>query len=526
MADDLDTRYGRGQGPRFTANTHGGGGEPHSPQGGEPHRRGNTVSSGNARRTPSGYSAARRVPRPQARSDGSVNADGRGDVRVRRASSDARRQAQRRVPAERPAHTSPGTVRSSSSLPSTNVREAKRRLKTEKYKNSLAKEAEAEKKRNIGIVRVRLGVDHVMLALILTLLCLGTVMVFSASYPSALAQENDSLYYIKRQAVFAVLGVIVMMAASAIPYSFYRRIAVPAYVVSVVLLLLVLVVGKSEGEAKRWLGIPNTSFSIQPSELMKTALVLILAWYLEKNRKYVIDRLHTGPMLVRGVLIPASFVGCACILVLLEKHLSGTIIIGAIGLIVMLIGGVHMGYTLGGFGVAGAGAAGLFLWKNPYALRRITTKMNENADVLREKWQTTQGMYAIGSGGPFGVGIGASRQKFSYVSAAQNDFIFTIWCEEMGFVGAVILIALYLIFIWRGFKIAMHAPDTFSALTVFGIISKVGLQAFLNIAVVCDIIPNTGVSLPFFSYGGSSLIILMAEMGIVLSISKHSYQKK
>ena len=152
--------------------------------------------------------------------------------------------------------------------------------------------------------------------------------------------------------------------------------------------------------------------------------------------------------------------------------------------------------------------------------------MNENADVLREKWQTTQGMYAIGSGGPFGVGIGASRQKFSYVSAAQNDFIFTIWCEEMGFVGAVILIALYLIFIRRGFKIAMHAPDTFSALTVFGIISKVGLQAFLNIAVVCDIIPNTGVSLPFFSYGGSSLIILMAEMGIVLSISKHSYQKK
>ena len=155
---------------------------------------------------------------------------------------------------------------------------------------------------------MRLGVDHVMLALILTLLCLGTVMVFSASYPSALAQENDSLYYIKRQAVFAVLGVIVMMAASAVPYSFYRRIAVPAYIVSVVLLLLVLVVGKSEGEAKRWLGIPNTSFSIQPSELMKTALVLILAWYLEKNRKYVIDRLHTGPMLVRGVLIPASFV--------------------------------------------------------------------------------------------------------------------------------------------------------------------------------------------------------------------------
>ena len=259
---------------------------------------------------------------------------------------------------------------------------------------------------------------------------------------------------------------------------------------------------------------------------MKLALVMALAWYIDRYKDYVLDRSDKKKYVLYGVCIPAMFLGAACVLVLLEKHLSGTVILGMIGVCVMFIGGVHPGWMFGILGAGGLAAISVFLATNDYALKRITTFTDENADKLDELWQTTQGLYAIGSGGALGVGLGASRQKYSYVSEAQNDFIFTIWCEEMGFVGAVVLIVLFLLFIWRGYVIAMRAPDTFSALLVFGIISQVGIQAFLNIAVVTDVIPNTGIALPFFSYGGTSLVILLAEMGVVLSVSKHSYQKK
>lgn len=468
-----------------------------------------------------------RPNRPQNSNGQSVRRTSSGNPSRRPSGQQNRQNPRVRVNQDRPRNTAMAVRRPSElAVTKEELKLRKRRQKIQRYQANRALEEQIERKRNLGIIRVRLGVDRVMLTLILTLLCLGTIMVFSASYPSALALENDSFHYIKRQAIFAILGIGIMTLAASFPYQIYRKFAVPVYAVAIILLLLVLVIGTSEGEAKRWIGIPNTSFSIQPSEVMKTALVLILAWYMEKHREEVIDRAHTGRMLIKGVLVPALFVGAACLLILLEKHLSGTIIVGLIGIVVMLIGGAHIGWTLGGTAVAGTAAVALFLMNNSYALERITTKLDENADALAEKWQTTQGLLAIGSGGLLGVGLGASRQKYSYVSAAQNDFIFTIWCEEMGFIGAVILVGLYILFIWRGFKIAMHAPDTFSALTAFGIVSKVGIQAFLNIAVVCDIIPNTGVSLPFFSYGGSSLIILMAEMGILLSISKHSYQRK
>ena len=227
-----------------------------------------------------------------------------------------------------------------------------------------------------------------------------------------------------------------------------------------------------------------------------------------------------------NTFFPMCFIGIACVLVLLEKHLSGTVIIGAIGVAVMIVGGCHFMYTSITTLIAGICAAAVYLMQNPYALKRITTFTSENADTLGEAWQTTQGVLAIGSGGLFGVGFSESRQKFGYVSMAHNDFIYTIWCEELGFVGAVLLIGLFLLFLWRGYVIAMRAPDTFSMLTVFGITTQVALQAFLNMMVVCDIIPNTGISLPFFSYGGSSLIMLMIEMGIILSVSKQYYRKK
>ena len=253
---------------------------------------------------------------------------------------------------------------------------------------------------------------------------------------------------------------------------------------------------------------------------------MILAWYLDKYQSVVTDVTNKKQRFWRGTIIPCLFVGLACGLVMLEKHLSGTIIMGLIGLCVMTIGGVHFGWMITVALGAGTIGGSLFLLTNQYALERITTFFDKNADKLDEAWQTTQGLYAIGSGGALGVGLGASRQKYSYVSEAQNDFIFTIWCEELGFVGAVALIILFLLFIWRGYVIAMRAPDIYSALVVFGIISQVGIQAFLNIGVVTDVLPNTGIALPFFSYGGTSLIILLMEMGVVLSISKHSYQKK
>ena len=259
---------------------------------------------------------------------------------------------------------------------------------------------------------------------------------------------------------------------------------------------------------------------------MKVSLVLVLAWYIDRYRDKIRERNGFVETYKYNTLYPMIFVGIACVLVLLEKHLSGTIIIGLLGISVMLVGGCHVKYSLATTAVGGIAAVALFIAKNPYALKRILTFTSEDVDVLNEGWQTTQGIFAIGSGGPFGLGFSESRQKFSYVSMAHNDFIFTIWCEELGFVGAVLLVALFVAFIWRGYVVAMRAPDTFSMLTVFGITTQVGLQAFLNMMVVCDIIPNTGISLPFFSYGGSSLVMLMAEMGIILSVSRQYYRRK
>jgi len=253
---------------------------------------------------------------------------------------------------------------------------------------------------------------------------------------------------------------------------------------------------------------------------------MMLAWYFDKNY----DKLHSNitrkTTIVDGVVKPGVIMAIICGLVLLEKHLSGTIIIALIAVCVIFLGGVHVGWAAAIYGILGALAVGLFLALNPYALQRILTHADENADVLGEAWQTTQGLYAIGSGGLLGVGLGDSRLKYNYVSEPQNDFIFTIWCEEMGFVGAIIVVLLYAAFIWRGFVIAKKAPDTYSSLVAFGITCQVGIQAFLNMMVVTDLIPNTGISLPFFSYGGTALIVLLMEMGVLLSISRHSYQKK
>ena len=375
------------------------------------------------------------------------------------------------------------------------------------------------------VERVRGGIDKLMLAIIVVLLALGALIVYSASYPTAIDKFGDSFYYLKKHLMFMAIGGGAMFFVTLIPYTWYKKWgAFAAYIFAVFMLVAVLFIGVAEGEAKRWIYIGG--FSIQPSEIMKVALVLILAWYIDKFHHKMKEKNGVIIDYMYNTLFPIIFVGFACLLVLLEKHLSGTVIIGAIGIAVMLIGGCRFGYTVITTGIAGIAGAALYLMKNPYALKRITTFTSDEVDTLGEAWQTTQGVLAIGSGGLFGVGFSESRQKFGYVSMAHNDFIYTIWCEELGFIGAVLLIGIFLLFLWRGYVIAMRAPDTFSMLTVFGITTQVALQAFLNMMVVCDIIPNTGISLPFFSYGGSSLIMLMVEMGIILSISRQYYRKK
>ena len=390
-------------------------------------------------------------------------------------------------------------------------------------------EAEAPAMEETTAIRITKSVfkgtpDRFFLILVLLLVSLGSVIVFSASYPYALAKTGDSMYYIKRQTAFMLLGLFFMVIATRSPYKLYKRFSIPAYGVSLLLLVAVLFVGLSEGSAKRWIGVG--SITVQPSEIMKLALVLMLAWYMDRYQDAIGERKNKKLMIVRGVLLPGVILGAACGLVLLEKHLSGTIILAAIGMVVLIIGGVHIGWTALIYGTIGITGATVFLLTNSYALARIKTFLSPVEDILGADWQTTQGLYAIGSGGLFGMGIGNSRQKYSYVSQPQNDFVFTIWCEETGFIGAALVVALFILLLWRGYVIAMHAPDTFSSLVVFGITSQVGIQALLNMAVVTDLIPNTGISLPFFSYGGSSLVLLLTEMGIVLSISRYSNQRR
>lgn len=385
----------------------------------------------------------------------------------------------------------------------------------------------SERQRDIkweeGVQRVRHGVDRPMLLIILVLLCLGTVMVFSASYPNAIYSKGDATFYIRRQLLWLVAGGVCMSVLALIPYQVYKKCTPAVSVVSLILLALVFVMGTSQGVAKRWIYVGGVS--IQPSEIAKLAVAMMLAWFIDKHADEVAKCTNKYRRLYLTIIAPGAIMFLFCGMVLLEKHLSGTVIIAIISLAVIFLGGSKLSQMALCYGVPIVLAGGAYLLTNEYALKRILTHGNENADKLKEAWQTTQGLYAIGSGGPLGMGLGASNLKHNYVSEAQNDFIFTIWCEEMGFVGALILIALYGLFVWRGMTIAKHAPDTFSSLLAFGITCQIGIQAMLNMLVVTDLIPNTGIALPFFSYGGSSLILLMLEMGILLSISKHSFQK-
>lgn len=378
---------------------------------------------------------------------------------------------------------------------------------------------------NEAKVMVRSSIDMWFMLIVLALLCFGAVMSFSASAVYAEQRYGNSTYFLWRYILFAVIAIIgtVPFILYARPW-FWRLFGVCSYAVSVILLLLVLLIGSEGGGAQRWIAIGP--ITIQPSEVAKMSVVLALALYMSKYEKKIKSDLSRDKSFRYGVINPAMIFGFICVLVALEKHISGLMIIGMIGIAVMFMGGTRLKYIfliIGAVGLAGV----MLILVSDYAQDRVTTWLFlEKADPLGSAWQTWQGLYAIGSGGLFGKGLGNSLQKFGYVAEPQNDFIFTIICEELGFFGAMLVAGLFGLLVWRGFKIAAKAPDKFSSLVVYGLTFKVALQAILNIAVVTNSMPNTGVSLPFFSSGGTSLAVQIFEMGIILSISRYSTQKR
>ena len=374
-------------------------------------------------------------------------------------------------------------------------------------------------------VLVRGGIDVYFLIIVLAIALFGVVMSYSASSFDAQKYMGDSLYYFKRHIIFLTLAVVftAVFVIYARPWV-WRVFAMGSYGISVILLLAVLVIGREGNGAQRWIEIGP--ITIQPSEIAKMATVMLLALIMSKYEKKIELSQRFGGHFRYGVLYPAMVIGTICVLVMLEKHLSGLIIIGLLGLTVMILGGTDMKW-IGMIVGVGLVAVAVVLLVSDYAMERVTTWLFiEKADPQGSAWQTWQGLYAIGSGGIFGVGLGNSRQKYGYVSEPQNDFIFTIVCEELGFIGAIAVISLFVLLLVRGYKIASKAPDKFTSLVAYGLTTKIVLQAALNIAVVTNSMPNTGIALPFFSSGGTALMLQIFEMGIILSISRFSYVKK
>ncbi len=373
---------------------------------------------------------------------------------------------------------------------------------------------------------VKGSLDIPMLLITTILVLFGCVMVYSASAVYAEQYHHDSTYFIVRHLIFLVLAIAAatMIVRFCTPV-FWEDFSLILFGISILMLLLVLVIGVDLGSgAKRWLNLGF--FTIQPSEVAKMALVMALAKYMTKYQSKIRSEYRFGGSFLYGIVYPGMMIGVIGLLVAAEHHISGLIIIGMIGVVVMFLGGTKIRYIIAIGGVLFV-AACLLVLVSDYAQARVDTWINiDQADPLGSAWQTLQGLMAIGSGGLFGVGLGNSRQKFGYVSQPQNDFIFTIVCEELGFFGAFLVLALFVAFVWRGFYIARHAPNSFCALVVYGLTFKVGLQVMLNVAVVTNSMPNTGISLPFFSYGGTSLILQIIEVAIILAISRYSSHQK
>ena len=396
------------------------------------------------------------------------------------------------------------------------------------------KEREDRRKRQEAWEAARGPLDVPFLLLALMLLAVGLIMLLSASFPAAQANarlKNDGLYYFKRQVVFAALGVVAMFWVSKINYERFRGLARLGMIVSIVLLVLVMIPGPNkygrllalgENGAARWLGIPGTSLTFQPSEVAKLGVIVYFAESISKKR----EKMKSWR---EGFLPHILLLAAVTLLTIVEPHFSGAVLIFGIGAAMMVVGGIHWGWIAAG--LASVGTAGYvvlftdFMEKVvKYNASRITVwrdPFGGTPEFQRDQaWQTIQSLITVGSGGLLGVGLGKSRQKFMFLPEEHNDFIFAVVFEELGLVGATLIMALFAMLIIRGFWLAIHARDRCGSLLVVGVTTQIALQTFLNIAVVTNLIPNTGISLPFFSYGGTALAIQLVEVGIVLSVSR------
>lgn len=363
-------------------------------------------------------------------------------------------------------------------------------------------------------------IDTKFFLLVVILLVIGLIALFSASYINAINKYENEYYYIGRQLKYVLLGLTLMFIASRVNYRVYKDMSFFFMTVAFSFLVLVLFF-HGPGDFKRWLVIGGHNV-FQPSELAKIALIMYCAWSMDRRKKAICS---DWKMMFLYMIV----VGVMCGLIALEKHVSATILVGLLGIAMTYLGGIDRKWypLVIACIVGGAVLMVVFRDKMPaYAAERIIAWLDKSYDPGDAHWQTNNSLYAIGSGGLFGVGLGNSRQKHMYVSEPQNDFIFAIFCEEMGLVGALVVIVLFVLLVKRAFDIAMRTKDTFASLLVMGIAVQVGLQAALNIAVVTDLIPNTGISLPFFSYGGTSLCFLLIEVGMVLSVSRSAKIEK
>ena len=358
--------------------------------------------------------------------------------------------------------------------------------------------------------------DRLFIAIVIVLAAYGTIMVFSAGYAYAAFRYEDGLYFVKRQIIWLSLGIVAMLVVSRVDVNLLKKHTVKAYSATLILLALTLVIGFAGNGAQRWISIGP--ITIQPSEIAKLTMTMMLAKYFSSNNG---TSKNKRSVFVKGTLIPCVLMAMPILLVMLQHHLSCIIILGIIGLLMIVASGADLRY-IGAFCLAGLAGVSYIAFFTDYTKNRITVWLDPESYKLTGGWQTLQGLMAIGSGGFFGKGLGKGELKYCYVSEPANDMIFAVMCEELGFVGAICTLLLFALLIWRGFVIALESEDTYSRLLVIGICIKVAVQVLLNVAVVTNTIPNTGISLPFFSYGGSSLIMIFAEMGIILSVSRKS----
>jgi len=361
-------------------------------------------------------------------------------------------------------------------------------------------------------------VDYPFLILVLLLLAVGLTMLYSASSAQS---EYDTGYaistkYLQKQGVCAAVGLLAMYAFSRIPVKFWYRLAWPMYGAGIVLLLLVLVAGQEVNGARRWVSIAGLQF--QPSEIAKFTMIVLFARLTRRfgpeAKKFRFGVLGFGTALL-GILVPLA----------LEKHLSAIMLMGMVAVVMMFVAGTNPKWLL-----AGAGAAAVFviiyISFMGYAGDRVTAWLHPEADPGDTGYQILQSLYAIGSGGVFGLGFGKSRQKYLYLPFQYNDYIFAICCEELGLLGALAIIALFAATIFRGYWIALHGADRFSTVLASGLVTLIAVQTLLNLCVVTNLLPSTGIALPFFSYGGTALAVNLGEMGIVLQISRYRNHRK